>query len=109
MKIAQLNYDQIFGKIQPPEPVRSLGSTGEQGLNTFFSRLVELFFVFGAIAFVFWFLWGAVDFIISGGDKEKVGKARAKITWAIIGLFLLGFSFVIFRVIETITGVNILI
>lgn len=104
-----LDYNQIFGQIKPPEPVRNLGQTGEQGLNTLISRLVELFFLFGAIAFVLWFLWGAVDFIISGGDKEKVGKARAKITWAIVGLTLLALSFVIFRVIATITGIQILI
>jgi hypothetical protein len=107
MKIAQ-NYNEIFGQIKPPPPVAAMGS-GEQGLNTLISRLVELFFLFGAIAFVLYFLWGAVDFIISGGDKEKVGKARAKITYAIIGLILMALSFVIFRVIETITGLKILV
>jgi hypothetical protein len=107
MKIAQ-SYNEIFGQVKPPLPVQALGS-GEQGLNTLIGRLVELFFLFGAIAFVIYFLWGAVDFIISGGDKEKVGKARAKITYAIIGLILMGLSFVIFRIIERFTGTRIIV
>lgn len=41
------------------------------------------------------FLWGAIEWITAGGDSGKVGKARDKITQAIIGLVILVGSFVI--------------
>ncbi len=103
-----MNFDQIFGTIDPPAPVKAIG-TGTDGLNTYFKNFAALFFIFGGIAFVIMFLWGAIDMIISMGDKEKVAKARQKINWAIIGLILLSLSFVIFRVIEQVTGLKLII
>jgi hypothetical protein len=53
-------------------------------------------------------LWGAVDWILSGGDKEKVSNARKRITQAIIGLVILSLVFVIMAIAGQITGINAL-
>jgi hypothetical protein len=42
--------------------------------------------------------------ILSGGDKEAIAKARSKITWAIVGVALLALSYLIFALLEYITG-----
>ena len=49
----------------------------------------------GALIVVIYFLWGALEWIYSGGDTGKVQKARDKMTQAVIGLILLVGSFVI--------------
>lgn len=52
------------------------------------------FFLAGFLAF-FWFVWGAFQYIFAGGDKEKLGKARSRITWAIVGLIIVALAFTI--------------
>lgn len=53
---------------------------------------------------------GAFQWITSGGDKEAVGKARSRITAALVGLLILALAFVIIRVVGQILGIpNILL
>ncbi len=81
--------EKIFGTITPPKELGGLGGTGATGINSLLDNIVGLFFAAGGFAFIIMFVWGAVAMILSGGDKEAVAKARARITWAIIGVVLL--------------------
>ncbi len=111
MKLAS-NFTDTLGKVTPPEVVNKLNQgdlTGETGINNFLSTIINLFFMLAAIAVVFMVVWGAYDFIISFGEKDAISKARQKITWAIIGLIVLSLSFVIFKVLEQITGIKFLL
>lgn len=58
-----------------------------------------LVFVGGLLVLVF-FLWGAIEWITSGGDQAKIGKARDKMTQAVIGLVVLVGSFTIIGLIS---------
>lgn len=98
-----------FGKISRPSQLTGLGTTGEQGINSLLNNIVGLFFAAGGLAFIVMFVWGAVQMILSGGDKEAVAKARARITWAVIGLVLLSLSYFIFQLIEALTGFKIFV
>jgi hypothetical protein len=49
-------------------------------------------------------LWGAFQWLVSGGEKEKLAAAQQRIVQAIIGFVLLGVSFAIIEVIGTFTG-----
>lgn len=69
---------------------------------------ITLFFTVGAIGFIIMILWGAVDWILSGGEKEKIATARKRITTAIIGLTLLSLTFVIMVVVGQILGISAL-
>lgn len=71
-------------------------------------KMVGLIFVVGAVSFFFIFLWGAVSWILSGGDKAHVESAKGRITSAIVGLILLLSSIAIVKLIELFFGVNIL-
>jgi len=100
----------IFGQITPPKELGALqGARGAAGINIILGNIVNLFFAAAALAFVIMFLWGAVQMITSAGDKEAVGKAKGKITWAIIGIFLMALSFFIFQLIEDLTGFQIFV
>lgn len=82
--------------------------SAENAVGTIIGNVVALFFAVGAIGVLIFFLWGAVDWIFSGGDKEKVGAARKKITNALIGLALLSLAFVIIGVFGRIVGFDVL-
>ena len=51
--------------------------------------LIRTLFVVGGLAAILYLMLGALAWITSGGDKEKVTKAREKIQAAIIGLILM--------------------
>jgi hypothetical protein len=50
--------------------------------------------------------WAAFDYITSYGEKDGIAKAKQKLTWAIFGIILLSLSFVIFRILEFVTGIT---
>jgi len=46
------------------------------------------------IAF-YYLVWGAFQYIVASGKKEELAKARARITWALIGLIVVLLAFFI--------------
>jgi uncharacterized membrane protein YjfL (UPF0719 family) len=50
-------------------------------------------------------IWGAVMFIISIGNEKRVETAKKIILWAVIGLLVVGLSFLIVRFVGQILGV----
>lgn len=70
---------QIFGTINPPQGAPT-------NLGNFIGGAVRIFLLVVAFAVLIYLLWGALDWITSGGDKEKLTKAQNKITNAVIGL-----------------------
>lgn len=97
--------EDVFGKVVPPAQVRPLTDLGGAGgLSFFLSRIIELIYVVAGLLFVFMLVFSALQWITSGGEKEAVGKARSRLTYAIIGIVLLSLTFVILRVIGQITG-----
>lgn len=76
-------------------------------INTVFQNAIRIIFVIAAILVLVYLIWGAFQWITSGGDKEAVDKARKRITHAIIGLFILALAFLIITVVGQIVGINI--
>lgn len=105
-KLLAQNVPAIFGKIDPPPELGPLvaGGKGAPAINLLLNNIVGLFFGAAGFTFILMFAWGAVQMILSQGDKEAVGKARSKITWAIIGIALLSLSYFIFQLLEDLTG-----
>ncbi len=56
--------------------------------------LVVLFYVAIFIAFYF-LVWGALSYIFAMGQKENLAKARARITWALIGLMVIIMAYLV--------------
>lgn len=80
--------------------------TADSLLETVLRNGVIFVFTFASIAVVLYFLWGAFDFIISQGDKEKIASARRKMTYALIGLAILALSFALMGLVGSIVGIN---
>ena len=61
----------------------------------------------GLIAFI-WLLWGGLQWILAGGDKEGTEKARKRITAALIGLVVVFSAYAIIQLVGAFIGVNLL-
>ncbi len=106
--------DQKGGTIGNPVLGPALqGFTESEGGGAFFAnflpRAVTLGFIIGAIIFFYQFVTGAIGWIWSGGDKQKLESARERITGAIIGLLLMFAAYAIIRFIGDFLGIDILI
>ncbi len=97
MKLAaNVDTKEIFGVITPPPG--SGFATGPNAIGTLFGNAIILFLVVAGLTALVYLLWGAFDWIISGGDKERLVKARQKIRNAVIGLLIIFAALVIFNV-----------
>ncbi len=76
--------------IIPPGP-------GFKTLGDAISKILTLSFIIALVVVLAMLIWGAFEWITSGGDKEAVGKARGRIINALIGLAVLAIAFALFR------------
>lgn len=74
----------------------------------FLKNLLGIAVVAGAILSFAYLIWGAIDWITSEGDTEKLKNAKNKIIHALIGLALLAVVWVIWRLALYFLGVGIL-
>lgn len=70
---------------------------GYSTLGSFITNIISLAFIVALILVLIMIIWGAIEWITSGGDKENVGKARGKIINALVGLAVLAVAFALFR------------
>jgi hypothetical protein len=93
---------------QPPNTgVRATDNVNANNtISAIISNAIAILFTVAAIAFVFMIIWGAFQWIISGGDKEALGKARGRLTNALIGIVILALAFVIIQTVGQIIGLN---
>lgn len=109
-KLLAQDIKNTFGTIDPPKELFPLGTAKDgTAINTLLSNVIGLFFAAGAIAFIIMFVWGAVQMILSGGDKEAIAKARSRITWSIVGVVLLSLSYFIFQLLQDVTGFTFIV
>lgn len=98
--------DQIrLGDTQPAGMgIKAFGNPNAS-IGNIISNFILIMYVAGLAVLVF-LLWGAFDWITSGGDKEKISSARRKIVNALIGLALLALSAFIVTLFGQIVGFN---
>ncbi len=71
------------------------------------SNVITIIFVVAALAVLFMLIFGAFQWITSGGEKEAVGKARGRIVNALVGLAILAVAFLLVRVLAGIVHIDI--
>ena len=90
----------VFGTVAPP-PGSAWGANPIAGIGTLIIFLIQVFLILAAIAALAYMLWGAFDWINSGGDPDSIAKARQKITHAVLGIVLVVAVLGIFVLIST--------
>ena len=71
---------------------------GYKDLGAFVTNILTLAFGIAILVVLVMLVWGAFEWIASGGDKEAVGKARNRIINALIGLAVLAIAYALTRV-----------
>jgi hypothetical protein len=61
----------------------------------------------GVAAFVV-LLWGGLQWILAGGDKEGTEKARKKITAALVGLAIVFSAYALLYILRALFGINLI-
>jgi hypothetical protein len=88
-----------------PNALRGVNPTRPVG--TVLTNALTIIFILGALVVLFMLVIGAVQWITSGGDKEAVGKARSRITHALIGFAILALAAFLVTVVGQIVNINI--
>jgi len=60
----------------------------QDNIGTYINRILKVVLGVGAIATLVMIMWGGVEWVTSGGDKNKYESARNRITAGIVGLAL---------------------
>ena len=76
-------------------------------LGDYVSNGVSAIILVAGIATFLYLIWGGIEWIISGGNKEKVQGAKDKLTNAIIGLGIVAAAWAIFRLVDHFFGIGI--
>lgn len=99
--------------IDRPSPLPSVKITQPAGvpggfdLSTLITQAFTIVFSIAALLVLIMLIWGAINWILSAGDKEKVGNARNRIISALVGLAILALAFLIANVVGRIVGINV--
>lgn len=95
----------------PPEPeITALNPEAAGFRITDLGRLIQgllnmVLFIAALLVFGY-MIWGAIQWITSGGDKGKTEEARNKITSAVVGLAVLAASYALFQVVLYFLGIS---
>jgi hypothetical protein len=64
-------------------------------IGQWISAVMSFIMVIAALLVLLYIMWGAFDWLTSGGDKGKIDQARQKIIAAVIGIVIVASSFAI--------------
>lgn len=87
--------------IEPPT------EKGFRDIADVIKNLARIIFIIALVLVFFYFLWGGVKWITSGGDKAQTEAARNVLTAALIGFGVIALSYAIIRFIGNFFGVDI--
>ena len=94
-----------------PTPVATIvispPAQGYKDLGQFVTNVLTLAFAIAVLIVLIMLVWGAFEWITSGGDKDAVAKARNRIINALIGLAVLAVAFALTRVAGQFLGFDI--
>ncbi len=88
--------------------IQKQGIKANETLSNIIGNTFTIVIVIATVLVLAYLIWGAIQWIISGGDKEKVGSARKTIINALIGLAILALAFFIVRIVGDIVGINVI-
>lgn len=79
--------DDVIGKVNPPAGVPGAGNPVSE-FGHVIGTLINLALLVAGILSLTYLIWGSLDIITSGGDKENIEKARNKLWNAIWGVLI---------------------
>lgn len=99
-RLAQITNPALEGPLQ--------NKSGEVFFASIVPAIIGVFLLIGSLIFLFTLITGAISWMTSGGDKQKLEDARSRITNGIVGLVILLTTFALVKLLENFFGINIL-
>ena len=100
---------QAYALIKNPVLQGDLGSGDPANV---FGRYIGTFwglaYAVGALIFILYFIWGGVEWIMGGGNEDRITNAKNKISNGILGLALLAGSWALIKAIGYVLGIDVL-
>ncbi len=87
--------------------IPNLPSEG-QGLATYITIIWRTIVIVGGLMTLIYLAWGALDYIFSGSQPDRLKRAKDKMMNSIFGLVILVLSYALIKIVSLITGLNIL-
>ena len=81
---------------------------GDTAFANYVAVIWKTLVIVGGLAVLIQLLWGALNWIMSGSDPERLKRAKNQMSNGVFGLVILALSYLIIKLIETITSLNIL-
>ena len=98
---------------QPGRCVKSVAGFNDiatiQGLECLFYNILQVIVTIAGLAFLFMFISGGFKYLFSSGEQKAVAAAGATLTTAIIGLVGIIASWLILKLIQEFTGIEVTI
>ncbi len=77
------------------------------GLEEIVANILNIVIGLAGVVLLLILMGGGFGYITSGGDKEKAARAKNTLTYAILGLLVILGAWLIIRLIEEFTGLNL--
>jgi len=114
MKNAKRRVEIIAASLLAQEDWTKYAGEGEaadvpkiQGIELIIARILHIIVPLAGIILLVMIVAGGFQYITSGGEAEKAAKARKTITYAVFGLLAILLSWLIIRLLENFTGLNL--
>jgi hypothetical protein len=109
----------VYWVISPASPVFAAitnpvlqGDLGSGNPNAIFGRYIGTFwglaYTAGALIFLLYFVWGGIEWIMGGGNEERVSHAKSKISNGVLGLAMLAGSWALMKAVGYVLGIDVL-
>lgn len=83
-------------------------ASGDTAFARYIAIIWQAIVIIGSLAVLLNFAWGALDWIMSGSNQDRLKRAKDKMFNGIIGLAILALSYLIINIISNFTGLKIL-
>ncbi len=85
-------------QVAPPCPAGAV-RCGETSLTSLLQTIINYMLAFAGLIAVIFLIWGGFQYITAGGNEETAEKGKGTVVNAIIGLVIIGLSYVIVNVV----------
>lgn len=104
--IAQADIGTIDGLSSKFLP--AAGSNGAPEIESLFSMIIGFLTIVAGLAFLIYFIIGALNWVTAGGDAKKVDTAKSYMTNGGIGMIIIVAAYAIVWIVGTVLGIRIL-
>ncbi len=98
MKLLALQIPDGQGKPIQINSVGGIPQGGPDALANIVGTGLELLVLAAVILCLLYLVWGGINWMMSEGDKQRLGNARQKVVYSIIGLAIVFMAFLMINV-----------